>query len=259
MRLDRALLADAARAWESWPIRLYLLLQLVAGAVFVWRRGTPTLSMVLLIWLGLLVLAFVAWWAGRHRLAHPQPDRVPAAGPRAAFALLGALGMTLLGFGLDAEIGFVLVACALGGWLWAAWRAGGFEGLVARLTRDPRPFVPLLLLIGLPRLIAGGPPYLVGAVLALPSGVGQQSLYLLGLYAPLEALSRRPALAAVLAALVFAAVHVPLLVESNEGDLLAAAANAVIFQSGVGLVACLAYQRHRAAVPIGVAHALAIG
>ncbi len=101
--------------------------------------------------------------------------------------------------------------------------------------------------------------YLIGAALALPSGIGQQVLYLLGLFAPMEAASRRPAAAAVVSALLFGLVHVPLLVAPNGGDALAAVANAVLFQSGVGLVACLAYQRHRAVVPIGVAHALAIG
>jgi hypothetical protein len=39
---------------------------------------------------------------------------------------------------------------------------------------------------------------------------------------------------------------------------LVATANAVIFQASVGLLACLANQRHRAVVPISVAHALAI-
>jgi hypothetical protein len=58
---------------------------------------------------------------------------------------------------------------------------------------------------------------------------------------------------------VFGLVHVPFNLAPNGGDLLAAAANAVFFQASVGLIACLAYVRHRAVVPIGVAHALAIG
>ena len=68
----------------------------------------------------------------------------------------------------------------------------------------------MLLLLALPRLLIGGPLAFVGVVLALPSGIGQQVLYLLGLFAPLEALRGRRALAAVVAALVFAALHVPL-------------------------------------------------
>jgi hypothetical protein len=42
------------------------------------------------------------------------------------------------------------------------------------------------------------------------------------------------------------------------GDLFLAAANAVVFQVTVGAIACLGYVRHRAAVPLGVAHSLAI-
>ena len=37
---------------------------------------TDTISMVLLIWLGLLALAFFAWWAGRHRLELCESDGV---------------------------------------------------------------------------------------------------------------------------------------------------------------------------------------
>ena len=258
VRLDRALGADLGAALRSGPVRVFLLLQIIAGVVFVWRRGGDTASTVLLIWLGMLVLAFFAWWAGRHRLAHPAPDPVPAAGARAAFALTGVAGMVVWSSGLSAPAGFVLLAGGVGGWLWAAWRAGGVAGLRDRLTRDPRPFLPLLLLIGLPRLIVGGPAYVAGTALVLPSGIGQELLYLLGLYGPLEAASRHAAATAVVSALLFALIHVPLLVEPNEGDVIAALANAVLFQASVGLIACLAYQRHRAAVPIGVAHALAI-
>jgi hypothetical protein len=263
MRLDRALLADLRTALGSRPIQLYLLLQLVAGIVFVARRGSDTASMVVLIWVGLLLLAFVAWWAGRHRLAHPEPDPVPAAGARSFFALLGVAGLVLWSVGPTPVLGFVLLACGLGGWTWAALRSGGVRaavgGALVRITRDPRPFVPLLLLVGLPRLIVGGLGFVLGATLALPSGLIQQLAFLIGLFAPLEAWSGRPAAAAVVSALLFALTHVPLVLPDNHGDLAAAVANAVLFQSAVGLIAVLAYRRHRAAVPIGVAHALAIG
>ena len=99
----------------------------------------------------------------------------------------------------------------------------------------------------------------VAATLALASGIGQQLLYLVGLYAPLEAATQRAAVAAVGSALLFALVHLPLLLAPNGGDVLAALAKATLFQSGLGLIACLAFQRHRAVVPIGIAHALAIG
>ncbi len=258
MRLDRALVEDLRTALASSPIRAYLAIQLVSAVVFVSRRGADTVSTVLLIWLGLLVLALPAWWAGRDRFADPRPDAVSAARAQAFLALTAVAAMTLWGFGLVA-VGVVLLAVGGGGWLWSAWRAGGVGALRDRLTRDPRPFLPLLLLIGLPRLLIAGPTYLVGAVLALPGGIGQQVLFLIGLYGPLEALRHRAACAAVVSALLFGLVHVPTVLDANHGDLPAAVANAVLFQSGVGLVACLAYQRHRAVVPIGVAHALAIG
>jgi len=259
MRLDRALELDLGRALRSHPIQLYLGLQLAAAAVFVARRGPDAISTVVLIWLGLSIVAFLAWWSGRNRRAHPQPDPVPAAGPRTAFALLVVGGWVSWGFGLSVEAGFVLMFVGLGGWLWSAVRAGGLVGLRSRLLRDPRPFLGLYLFIGLPRLLAIGPLYLLGVGVALPSGVIQQVLLLLGLFAPLEAWSRRPGWSALLAAAIFALLHVPTVMEPNEGDLLAAYANVVLFQLSVGMIAVLAFRRHRAAVPIGVAHALAIG
>ena len=203
-------------------------------------------------------MAFLAWWSGRHRLAHPQPDPVPAAGPRATFALLVVGGWVLWGFGLSPEAGFVLSLVGLGGWFWSVLRTGGLVGLRSRLLRDPRPFFGLYLFVGLPRLLAIGPLYLLGVGVALPSGVIQQVLLLLGLFAPLEAWSRRPGWAALLAAAIFALLHVPTVMEPNEGDVLAAYANVVLFQLSVGMIAVLAFRRHRAAVPIGVAHALTI-
>lgn len=256
MRLDQALIADIRSALRLGPVRAFLAIELIAGAVFVLRRGGETGVTVALVWLGVVVLAFFAWWAGRHRLAHPQPDPIAAAGARACFALVAATGMLVWGLGVS--VGLVLFACGLGGWLWSALRSGGWRGLGARLTRDPRPFVPLLLLIAVPKLAVGGPGFLVAVVLALPSGIGQQLLYLVGLFAPLEALRRRPSAAAVAAALVFGLIHVPLVVDANHGDLVASLANAVLLQASVGIVACLAFVRHRAVLPIGVAHALAM-
>jgi hypothetical protein len=100
--------------------------------------------------------------------------------------------------------------------------------------------------------------YVVDVGLALPSGVGQQLALLIGLFAPLEAWSRRPAWAAVTAAGVFALLHVELTMEANDYDLVATCANVVLYQASVGLIAVLAFTRHRAAVPIGVTHAMAI-
>ena len=258
-RLDQELLADLRAVLRSLPILGFLALELLAGALFVARRGSETASTVALIWAGMLVLAFFAWWAGRHRLAVSTPDPLPGAAGRVLFALVGVSGMLLIGYGLQVNVGVILLFGGIGGWIWIAWRAGGFQGLAQRLLRSARPFIPMLLLLALPRLLVGGPLSFAGVVLALPSGIGQQLFYLLGLFAPLEAFSRRPAVAAVVAALLFAALHVPLNLPANGGDWLAAVANAILYQASVGLIACLAFRRHRAAVPIGVGHALAIG
>ena len=258
MRLDQALIADTRSAISSGPIRAFLAIELIAAAVFVLRRGGETIVTVALVWIGMLVLAFVAWWAGRHCVAHPQPDPVAAAGARACFALIAVAGMLVWGLGASVAAGLILVACGLGGWLWSALRSGGWRCVPAWLTRDPRPFVPLLLLIAVPKLALGGPGFPVAAVLALPSGIGQQLLYLVGLFAPLEALRRRPDAAATAAALIFGLIHVPLVIDANHGDMAASVANAVLLQGSVGIVACLAFARHRAVLPIGVAHALAM-
>jgi hypothetical protein len=261
MRVDRALLADGGTALRSGPLRLFLVLELLAALLFLWRRGGSAIETILLVWSGLLILAFVAWWAGRHRLAHPQADPVPEARAKVGFAVVVLVGMLVWAFGLGAG-GWLLAAGGLLGWTWAALRAGG-PRVVARsaavlLTRDPRPFVPLILLVALPKLLAAGPAFLGDVLVALPSGVGQQLLYLLGLYAPLEALTGRPAVAAVTAALMFGLLHVPIVLGELDGDLLASVANVILFQTAVGLIACLAFQRHRAALPIGAAHAIAI-
>lgn len=258
MRLDRALAHDLGLALRSRPVQVYLLIQLVAVIVLVARRGEDLFSTAVLVYLGLGVVAFLAWWAGRHRLAHPQPDPVAAAGPKTAFALITGLGWGLVGFGLLPALGFVLLFVGVGGWIWAYVRSGSAQGLRARLLRDPRPFVPLYLFIALPRLLVIGPIYLLGVVIALPSGITQQLLLLVGLFGPLEAWSRRPGWAALGAAVVFAVLHVPIVMPQNGDDLLAATANAAIFQLTVGYIAVMAYRRHRAAIPIGVAHGLTI-
>jgi hypothetical protein len=259
VRLDRALRADLGRAIGSAAIRSFLLIELVAGVLFVVRRGEDQVATVLLVWTAMALLAFFAWWAGRHRLAHPAADAVPDAVFRSLCAGIAAGGLLVWGSGLEVAAGLVLVSVGMGGWLVSAIRREGWRDLPTLLMRDPRPFLPMLLLIAVPRLMAGGIAYLPGAVVSLPSGIGQQLFYLLGLFAPLEAASGRTAPAAVVSALAFGLIHVPLNLDANEGDLVAAAANAVFFQASVGLVSCLAFTRHRAVLPIGVAHALAIG
>ena len=95
-------------------------------------------------------------------------------------------------------------------------------------------------------------------MVALPAGLLQQLALLIGLFAPLEAVLGRTDRAAVLAALMFGVLHVPMNLTQAGGELWLAAANALVFQATVGAIACLGFVRHRAAVPLGLAHALAI-
>ena len=258
-RLDRALASDLRIALGRPAVLAFLVLELTAGAFIVARRGGPGAESVGLLWLGLAMVAFLAWWSGRHRLAVERPDPVDRARGKLVAATTGAIGIGLLTWGLAPLAGLVLVVAGAGAWLgFAALGRGAGDRLSAQLLRDPRPFVPLLLLVAVPRAIATGPGYAVQAIVALPSGIGQQLALLLGLFAPLEAVLRRTDLAAVLAALAFGALHVPMNLQEAGGDLLLATANAVVFQATVGAIACLGYVRHRAAVPLGVAHALAI-
>jgi hypothetical protein len=212
------------------------------------------------VWTGFLCVAFLAWWAGRDVHARLLPDPVPSAFRRSLAAVAGACGLLFLGLGAW-PVGAPVLVTALVVWFGVglvSGRAGGPAGAGWRqLLRDPRPFVPLLLLVGVTRFLFGGITP-IGLMAGLLSGVIQQVSYLAGLFAPFEATFRRTDAAAVLAALVFGAVHLPFNLEPNGGDWIAAAANAVVFQASVGLIACLAFVRHRAALPIGLAHGLAI-
>lgn len=259
-RLDRVLIADLRSVTRSRVVLAFLAIEIMAAVVLVARRGEALVETVLLVWAGFLCVAFLAWWAGRDVHARALADPVPMPGWRAVFALAGALGVLLSGLGAW-PVGAPILMAALGAWVGVglvARRRGDPDGAGWRqVLRDPRPFVPLLLLIGVTRFLFGGITP-VGLVAGLLSGVIQQLAYLVGLFAPLEAMRGRADMAAVLAALVFGAVHLPFNVGPNGGDWIAAAANAVVFQANVGLIACLAFVRHRAAMSIGLAHGLAI-
>lgn len=258
-RLDRALLVDLRAAVDDSGVRVFLGLEIAAAAIVLVRRGPGLAGTLALLWLGLGILAFLAWWAGRHRAAVEVPDPVPRATVRTLVAGIGAVGLGLAMWGMAPAAGIAIALGAIVAWLATALRgAGAADRLLRQLLRDPRPFLPILLLIALPRAIAGGPGYAVEALLALPSGIFQQVALLIGLFAPLEALLGRTDRAAVATAVVFGLLHVPMDLPQAEGDLLVALANAMVFQATIGAIACLAFVRHRAALPLGVAHALAI-
>jgi hypothetical protein len=257
-RLDHDLMRGLRVAVADPWVLGFLGLQAVAGAVLVARRGPDLASTVVLIWLGLAFVGFIAWWAGRHRLAHPAADPVPRATGRLLASLAVAAGLAVGTAGVHQGVAALLTLGGVGAWLSLVLRRDAAPDLARMLRRSWRPFGPLLILSIGPRLLLMGPAALATLPWALISGIVQQLLFLPLLFVSLEATLRRRSAAAVIAALIFGAIHVPMNLEPNGGDLIAAVANAVVLQASVGLIACMAFVRHRAALPIGVAHALTI-
>lgn len=257
-RLDHDLARDLRAALTSRPVLAFLALQVVAATVFVARRGPGTLQTVVLVWAGLGFVAFICWWAGRHRLAHPAADPVPRARARLAAGLTVAGGLAIGTYGIHMGVSAFLTLAGIAAWLLLAVRPDSGPGLLAMLRRSWRPFGPLLILVVLPRLALMGLLGPAALLAGLTSGIVQELLFLPMVFASLEAVAGRRDLAAVLAALVFGSIHVPMNLAAANGDWLAATANAVFYQSLVGFIVCMAYTRHRAALPIGIAHGLTI-
>lgn len=257
-RLDLALARDVRASLASRPITAFLALQLGAAGLFVARRGVDTAQTVLLVWAGLAFVAFICWWAGRHRLAHPEADPVPRASARLAAGLTVAGGLAVGTYGIHMGVSAALAVAGVMGWLLLAVRPDSGPGLARMLRRSWRPFGPLLILVVLPRLALAGLLGPAALIAGLTSGIVQELLFLPMVFASLEAVLGRRDPAAVVAALVFGSIHVPMNLAAAGGDWLAAIANAVFYQSLVGLIVCMAYTRHRAALPIGVAHGLTI-
>lgn len=257
-RLDQELWRDLRCAAASPAIVAFLGLQVVAAAVFIVRRGPVTAQTIGLVWAGLAFVAFICWWAGRHRLAHPQADPVPMARGRLAAALVVAAGLAVGTYGIDRPASGAITLAGIVAWAVLAVRAGSAPDLGRMLRRSWRPFGPLLILVVVPRLALTGLIAPAGLVAGLGSGVIQELLYLPLLFVSLEAVLQRRDVAAAVAALLFASIHVPMNLGPAGGDWLAAAANAVFYQALVGLIVAMAYTRHRAALPLGVAHGLTI-
>jgi hypothetical protein len=204
---------------------------------------------------GGLLFGVAAWLAGRHPDAHPEPDPVRA--PRTEMVAVGIvfIGVVVWSVG-DGSVGYRLVQVGLAGWaivaILARYRLRDFAWLI----RTWQPYLPLLLAVALPKLVLIGVDLVPRTLAGLTSGIIQQLLLQVGLTARLEAVTGRGDVAAVVAALGFGLVHVPLDLGQAGGDWSLAFANAVILQSVVGLVCCLAYQRHRAPLGLGFGHAL---
>ncbi|MFN8621522.1 MAG: hypothetical protein U0869_12330 [Chloroflexota bacterium] len=258
LRLDHELVRDLLRALASPAIVAFLLLQVTAAVLFVVRRGPATLQTILLVWTGLAFVGFICWWAGRHRLAHAEPDPVPMARARLVAGLTVAAGLAIGTYGISSGASGLVTLAGIVAWLVLAIRAGSGPDLARMLRRSWRPFGPLLILVVVPRVALTGLVAPAGLVAGLGSGVVQELLYLPLLFASLEAVLGRRDVAAVVAALVFASIHVPMNLGPAGGDWLAAAANAVFCQAAVGLIVAMAFSRHRAALPLGIAHGLTI-
>jgi hypothetical protein len=204
---------------------------------------------------GGLLFGVAAWLAGRHPDAHPEPDPVRA--PRTEMVAVGIvfIGVVVWSVG-DGSVGYRLVQVGLAGWaivaILARYRLRDFAWLI----RTWQPYLSLLLAVALPKLVLIGVDLVPRTLAGLTSGIIQQLLLQVGLTARLEAVTGRGDVAAVVAALGFGLVHVPLDLGQAGGDWSLAFANAVILQSVVGLVCCLAYQRHRAPLGLGFGHAL---
>ena len=258
IRLDRALVGDLRTLTKSRAVIAMAALEVTAALLFLARRGADRLSTVLLVWLGLAFVGFICWWAGRHRLAVPESDPVPRAGARLLAALAVAVGLAIGTYGIHMGASAAITLGGIGAWLALAVRPDSGPGLLRMLCRSPRPFGPLLLLVVLPRMLLAGLTGIGPLIAGLTSGVIQQLLFLPMVCASMEAVVGRRDAAAVLSALVFASIHVPMNLAANGDDWVAALANAVFYQASVGLIVCMAYTRHRAALPLGLAHGLAI-
>jgi hypothetical protein len=256
-RIDRALLADARRLLRSGPFLAALGVLALAAVVQVLRAGPERLGLLATIAGGCACYAVIAWFAGRDPTAHTEPDVVRAPRAELAAVLIAYVGLAgvLNGQGVPFAVLFV---AGVAGWGAISIRAGYRARDFAWLIRGWRPFTALLLAALVPKLLLLGPGWLAGLPVALPSGIFQQVGLQLGLLARLEAVLGRPDAAAVLAALLFGAAHTGMNVGYAGGDQLLALSSAMVLQAAIGLVFCLAYLRHRAAIALGVAHAIVI-
>jgi hypothetical protein len=157
------------------------------------------------------------------------------------------------------EIGGPIFLAGIAGWVAAAvlarYRAEDFGWLLYSVI----PFVPMFLAIAVPKLFTQGPAaFALGALLALPSGVIQQVLLQEGLIARLEALGARTDVAAIIGALAFGVAHAPMNLQQAQGDHVLALTGSLVYQALIGLVFIIGYVRHRAAVPLGIIHGIAI-
>jgi hypothetical protein len=256
-RIDRALLADAARALRSIPFLGFLAVLALAGVVQIVRGGPERLPLLATIWSGCLAYAVIAWFAGRDPTAHARADVVRAPRAELVAVLVAYVGLAGVLNGMGAPFAICFVA-GVAGWAAVSIRAGYDASDFAWLIRGWRPLAALLVAVAVPKLLFLGPGVIYGMPIALPSGIFQQVGLLIGLVARLEAVIGRPDAAAVVGALLFGLAHTGMNLGYAGGDPVLAVSSSIVLQGTIALVFCLAFLRHRAALPLGVAHAIVI-
>lgn len=204
---------------------------------------------------GGVLFGVAAWLVGRHPWAHPTPDPVRAPLPEIAAVGVVFAGIVAWFFGAGG-IGYPVAQLGLVAWGIVAFLARYQPRDFGWVVRTWQPYLPLIVALALPKLFLFGPDIVPRTAAGLWSGVVQQVLLQVGLTSRLEAVTRRGDVAAVLAALGFGIVHAPLDLPQAGGDWSLAFANAIVLQATVGLIFCLAFQRHRAPLGLGFCHAL---
>jgi hypothetical protein len=253
----RSRLAAVAAFRPTRPTVAFVALVLFAAGYIVARRGAGSLDLLLIVALGLAFYGVLGWLAGRHPSSVDESDLVRnprVEGLAIAVAYLGLLAWIYRVGGW----GFPLFLAGLVGWMGVAAVSGYRARDFAWVRRSWRPYVPLFVGVLAPKLLLAGAALPALMAIALPSGLIQQLLLQLGLSARLEAVTARRDLAAVIAAVAFGLPHAPLNLAQAGGDWSLALANALVLQAPIGLIFCLAYQRHRAPLALGTVHALVI-
>ncbi len=242
------------RASRSGPVRALVAIELIAVAYQLLRRGPGMLPSLAVIGLGAAFFALLTWFVGRHPWAHPALDPVRAPRAEAVAVAVAYAGLVIWIFGLGATLGVFQLGLVAWGLVSVAarYRPADFVWI----ARTWQPYLPLILAMAAPKAMILGFDLVPRTLAGLGSGITQQLLLQVGLTARIEALTGRRDLAAVLAGLGFGLVHVPLDLSEAGFDWSLAFANAAVLQTVIGVIFCLAYQRHRAPVGLGFCHAL---
>ncbi len=252
------LAADLRAAARSGPVRGFLLVEAAAAGFVVARRGPEMAPLLGIIAAGSIAYGLLAWYAGRLPGATRVADPVPHPMAELACVAVAYLGLAAATFGWNGATGSLAFRIGLVAWLVAALAPPARLADLRWLARTWLPLTPLLLAVAAPKIPLLGLALVPATLNGLVSGLVQQLLLQVVLLATVEAVVRRADLAAVIASLGFGFIHAPLNLPQAGGDWPLALANALVLQATIGLVFCIAYLRHRAALALGFGHALAM-